>query len=167
MDSQPKNRRPAFVSLGFGLDGDACVFLSNWAGKIVNGSPAEEVSREPPIVGRKRVANAIATRQDLLGLPVIVRGDLGLQEARDLLEATPALTRLADVKTLEALVDAAEIDQVISPYVKGLRTGQRQESSLDEARNIAGRLYWAVERLPAKEGAGRDVVEDAVRATQS
>lgn len=166
MDSQPKNRRPAFVSLGFGLDGDACIFLSNWAGKIVNGSPAEEVSRERPIVGREPVADALTERQDLLGLPVIVNGDGGLQSARNLLQATPACARLADVETLETLVGPSENDQGASPYVEGLRTGGHRESSLDEARVVAGRLYWAVERLPSND-ARLGVVEDAVRVTQS
>lgn len=74
--------------------------------------------------------------------------------------------RLTDIKTLEVLVGASENDHGMSTYVKELRASKHGELSLDEARIIAERLYWAIECL-ASNAARSKVVENAVRVTQS
>lgn len=150
MDQRPKNLIPAWVSLGFGLDADACMFLSNWSAKIINGSPTEETPRERPLLGRDQIRDVLENRIDLQGKPVVVRDDEARQLAEELISGfnRPLLT----TELLErAVLDVRSPPPDLFAVGEERRATPRCESSVDEARTVAGIVFYALNGLTERE----------------
>jgi hypothetical protein len=151
MAQRSKNLIPAYVSLGFGLvDGDACMFLSNWSAKIINGSPTEETPREPPLLGRDQIRKALEHRTDLQGKLVVVRDDEALMAIEELTSGSdqPVLTAVVlEESALRARTPAPDL------FATGAerRSAPRCDSSIDEARTVAGRVFYALGGLTERE----------------
>lgn len=151
MPEQPKNLIPSYVSVGFGGDSDTCMFLSNSAAKIINGSPAEVTPRERPLRGGDEIGRALSSRSDLKALTVIVRDqeDLERLERIGISSADRSVVLIEDLE-LSALETRTPPPQVFELGNKR-RLTPRCDDSLDEARTIAGRLFYALHGLTDRE----------------
>jgi hypothetical protein len=127
------------------------MFLSNWSAKIVNGSPAEETPRERPLYGHHGIRDALESRDDLQNTPVIVRDTTALQS----LEALGVTRSHRALLLVENLEQAVRDTRASLPHVFELgeerRSTSRCENSVDEARTIAGRVFFALSGLSERE----------------
>lgn len=146
MSDLAKNLVPAYVSLGFGVDGDVAMFLSNHSAKITNGSPTED--RERPLLGADRIKEALSSRPDLADLPIVVRDDSNRASAIDLVRTREVVT-IADLE--RALAETHDPPPAIYALGETRRRAERCDQSLDEARTIAGRIFYALNGLTSRE----------------
>jgi hypothetical protein len=147
---RPKNLVPAYLSLGFGSDGDACLFISNSSAKIVNGSPAEETPRERPLLGHEQIRRAFDSRDDLHDLPVIVREEADVALASQLAGRSGRPLVIASALEQAVLATRAAVPEIFA-LGEERRATPRGEASIDEARTVAGRVFYALNGLTDRE----------------
>ena len=126
------------------------MFLSNWSAKIINGSPMDETPRERPLLGRDQIRKALESRADLRNRPVVVRDDEALRVAKELAGASGH--RLLTASLLERVVlEVRSPPPDLFAVGEERRATPRCESSLDEARTVAGRVFYALNGLTERE----------------